>query len=129
AENAPAVDALMAPTRALALEVAARHAKALGKPVRFGPRSFLLYGTPVRGGRAIVVASDAAIFLGAVAWTTLPAARMFVTDPAGVVWGRCETWGGCRPTPAGVTDDQLDVEVPPMMRVSSRGARGPAVNT
>jgi signal transduction histidine kinase len=128
-ETPDMVTALIPDTQRLAREVTAKNAKALGKTARYGARSFFLYGTPVRGGRAIVVASDAAIFLGAVAWTTLPAARMFVTDPAGVVWGGCETSGGCRATPAGVTDDQLDVEVPPMMRVSSRGARGRAVNT
>ena len=92
-ETKETIDALAARRRC---ELAARrrrktHAKALGAPARRGDRSFLLYGTPVRGGGAIVVASDAAIFLGAVAWTPLPVARLFVTDPAGVVWAGCET--------------------------------------
>ena len=128
-ETPDTVSALIPDTQRLAREVAAKNTKALGKTARYGERSFLLYGTPVRGGRAIVVASDAAIFLGAVGWTPLPAARLFVTDPAGVVWGGCETSGGCRATPAGVTDDQFEVEVPPTMRFSSRGARGRAVSS
>src|SRR3982074_2602547 len=77
-ESPDTVDALLPHARRLALEVSARHANALGETARYGDRSFLLYGTPVRGGRAIVVASDAAIFLGAVAWTSLPSTRLFV---------------------------------------------------
>ena len=72
AETADTVAALIPHTRRLAGEVVQQGAQALGKTARIGDRSFLLYGTPVRGGRAIVVASDAAVFLGAVAWTPLP---------------------------------------------------------
>jgi signal transduction histidine kinase len=122
-ESAAAVAALMEPTRALAHEVSARHARALGKPVRFGSRSFLLYGTPVRGGRAIVVASDAATFLGAVAWTPLPAARLFVTDPAGEIWAGCETASGCRATGSDKVQTDLDPEPPRASQISGRGAR------
>ena len=122
-ETPDMVTALVPDTQRLALEVAAKNAKALGKTARYGERSFLLYGTPVRGGRAIVVASDAAIFLGAVAWSPLPAARLYVTDPAGVVWGGCETSGGCRASPSGAPQNQLDVELPPTARFGARGAR------
>jgi signal transduction histidine kinase len=93
------IDALRAPTLRLAAQVSATHAKSLGAPARHGARSFLLYGTPVRGGGAIVVVSDAATFLGAVAWTSLSVARLYVTDPGGVVWAGCETPGGCHVTP------------------------------
>jgi signal transduction histidine kinase len=122
-ESAEAVEALAGPTRTLGQEVSARHARALGKPVRWGARSFLLYGTPVRGGRAIVVASDAATFLGAVAWTPTPAARLFVTDPAGVIWAGCETAAGCRATGRDTVDKDLVVDPPRVSQVTSRGAR------
>ena len=107
-ETADTVTALIPETQRLAAEVVARNAKALGETARSGDRSFILYGTPVRGGRAIVVASDARIFLGAVAWTPLPAARLFVTDPAGVVWAGCETRGGCRASPSGAPQAELE---------------------
>ena len=45
----------------------------MGEPARFGARSFLIYATPVAGGGAIVVASDAALLLRSVAWPQLPA--------------------------------------------------------
>jgi two-component system sensor histidine kinase HydH len=122
-ETADTVTALIPHTQRLAVEVAAKNAKALGKTARYGERSFLLYGTPVRGGRAIVVASDAAIFLGAVAWTPLPAARLFVTDPAGVEWAGCETSAGCRATPSGPPKTQLDVELPVAQPSGMRGSR------
>jgi signal transduction histidine kinase len=98
-ETKETIDALLAPTLRLAAQVSATHAKSLGAPARHGTRSFLLYGTPVRGGGAIVVVSDASTFLGAVAWTPLPVAHLYVTDPGGVVWSGCETPGGCRVTP------------------------------
>jgi two-component system sensor histidine kinase HydH len=94
-ETAATVSALRPHLRRLALEVSTRHAQALGAPTRVGSRSFLLYGKPVSGGRAIVIASDAAVFLHAVTWTPLPAARLLVTDPAGVIWAGCETADGC----------------------------------
>jgi len=122
-ETSDTVQALTPHTRRLALEVAARHGSALGETARYGDRSFLLYGTPVSGGRAIVVANDAAIFLGAIAWTSLPSARLFVTDPAGVVWSGCETSGGCRATPSGPMKDYLDVKPPPSSQLTTRGAR------
>jgi two-component system sensor histidine kinase HydH len=121
-ETDDTVTALIPHSRRLALEVAAKNTKALGKTARYGERSFLLYGTPVHGGRAIVVASDAAIFLGAVAWTPLPAARLFVTDPAGVVWASCETSTGCRAQPPGPLQNQLQLTLPPTARSGARGA-------
>jgi signal transduction histidine kinase len=115
-ENQQTVDSLAQPTLRLAREVTARNARALGAPVRHDARSFLLYGTPVRGGGAIVVASDAAIFLGAVAWTPLPVARLFVTDPAGAVWADCETPGGCRANPS----DTIPITLPGAKSVLAR---------
>jgi signal transduction histidine kinase len=121
-ETPDAVAALQPPAQRLAREVSSRHVKALGQTARYGARSFLLYGTPVRGGRAIVVASDAAIFLGGVAWSELPAARLFVTDPAGVIWAGCETSRHCRETTAGAVQDSLEIETPPVW-TGTRGAR------
>lgn len=71
----------------------------LGPPSRFGARSFLLYATPVPSGGAIVIASDAALLLRTVAWPQVSFGRLFVTDPAAVVWSGCETGGGCRLAP------------------------------
>jgi two-component system, NtrC family, sensor histidine kinase HydH len=122
-ESADTVTALIPETQRLAAEVVARNAKALGKTARSGDRSFILYGTPVRGGRAILVASDARIFLGAVAWTPLPAARLFVTDPAGVVWADCETRGGCRASPSGAPQAELQATIAPAVMRGVRGAR------
>jgi signal transduction histidine kinase len=94
-ENNPTVDALTPPMQRLARDVSSRRVTAHGEPARFGARSFLLYGTPVKGGGAVVVASDAAMFLAAGSWPSLPVARLFVTDPGGVVWAGCSTPGGC----------------------------------
>jgi signal transduction histidine kinase len=124
------IDALLPPTLKLAAQVSAKHVKALGAPARHGERSFLLYGTPVRGGGAIIVASDAASFLGAVAWTPLPIARLFVTDPGGVVWTGCETPGGCRVTPVDAVPSSLPRSATGYVYVGPRGSRavtmGPA---
>jgi len=129
AEKKETVDALVAPALALAAQVSAKHAKALGAPARHGERSFLLYGTPVRSGGAIVVASDAASFLGAVAWSPLPVARLYVTDPAGVVWGGCETPGGCRSMPADAVPKTLPRSTPGYAHfyIGSRGSRAVAL--
>jgi len=94
-ENDPTVEALRAPMQHLAREVSSRRVKAIGEPARFGTRSFLLYGTPVSGGGAVIVASDAAMFLAAGSWPSQPISRLFVTDPGGVVWAGCSTPGGC----------------------------------
>ena len=97
-ETEATVGALSPHIEQMAREVSTRGVKAIGEPARYGARSFLLYGVPVRGGGAVVVTSDAAMFLGAGTWTPLPASRLFVTDPGGVVWAGCETPGGCRAT-------------------------------
>ena len=97
-ENSPTVEALTPPMQHLAREVSSRREKAIGEPARFGTRSFLLYGTPVKGGGAVIVASDAAMFLAAGSWPSQAAARLFVTDPGGVVWADCSTPGGCSAT-------------------------------
>ena len=86
--------------------------RSLGEPARFGARSFLIYASPVAGGGAIVVASDAALLLRSVAWPQLSAARLFVTDPSGVVWSGCETSAGCR---------VADREVVPSLREAAAG--------
>jgi len=99
-ESAATIEALSDHSRRLALEIAAQGKQSLGKPAfAYGSRSFWFYGAPVRGaGGALVVASDAALFLHDVAWTSLPLAKLFVTDPASVVWSGCETSSGCRAT-------------------------------
>ncbi|HEX3313115.1 MAG TPA: hypothetical protein VHS32_43320, partial [Streptosporangiaceae bacterium] len=117
-EFAPTVTALLPHMRTLAREVGQRYATTLGEPARHQGRSFLLYGTPVLGGGAIVVASDAAMFLAAGAWTSMPVAHLFVTDPAGVVWAGCELAGGCRATDADALRRQLASE--PEIQVSRR---------
>jgi signal transduction histidine kinase len=114
--------ALKPDMRQLALEVSSRHAQALGKPTRVDTHSFLLYGKPVKGGRAIVVASDAAVFLGAVAWTPLAAARLFVTDPAGIVWAGCETAAGCHAIKPGTPIEDPPVGPPVPRTMGPRGS-------
>jgi signal transduction histidine kinase len=126
-ETADTVEALRNPTRRLAAEVEAKSSKALGSPARHDARSFLLYGAPVRGGGAIVVASDAAIFLSAVAWTPLPVARLFVTDPAGVIWGNCEMAGGCRATSVEAIPKALEGTIVKPAPPGRQGARGASV--
>jgi len=121
-ETADAVAALKPDVARLALEVSSRRAQALGKPTRLGARSFLLYGKPVSGGRAIVIASDAAVFLGAVAWTPLPAsARLFVTDPAGVIWAGCETPAGCRAYGRDKLPNDIQIGPPAARQMGPRG--------
>ncbi|HEY2729683.1 MAG TPA: ATP-binding protein [Polyangia bacterium] len=122
-EQKEIIDSLLPPARELAADVSKMHAKALGAPARHGDRSFLLYGSPVRGGGAIVVASDAAIFLGAVAWTPLPVARLFVTDPAGVVWAGCETPRGCGIMSSEAVPSSLPPTTASYRYVGARGSR------
>ncbi len=100
-EQPGTVDTLLPEVRALGAAVATAGAERLGAPARLGDRSLLVYGTPVRGGGAIVVVSDAALLLRAVAWPQLSGGRLFVTDPAGVIWSGCETAAACRPTVSG----------------------------
>jgi len=122
-ETSATVGALSDRSRRLALEIAAQGKQSLGKPAfAYGERSFWFYGAPVRGaGGALVVASDAALFLHDVAWTSLPLAKLFVTDPASVVWSGCETGAGCRETrseivrkhipPAPVSPSRIDPDL------------------
>ena len=110
-ERSATADILLPQLRALGSAVATARAERLGAPAHLGDRSLLVYGTPVRGGGAIVVVSDAALLLRAVAWPQLAGGRLFVTDPAGVVWSGCETATGCRPTAAATVE-------------TFRGARG-----
>jgi signal transduction histidine kinase len=128
-ETRQMVDALAPPTANLAREVARSGVKAFAWPAyaRLGARSFLLYGTPSGGGGAVIVASDAAIFLGAVAWTPLPVARLFVTDPAGVLWADCETREGCRAAETPKVPSTLPRSAPDYRFVGARGSRAPTV--
>lgn len=121
-ESRQTIDSLMTPTLELAREVSANRRTALGAPARLGNRWFLLYGTPVRGGGSIVVASDAKIFLGAVAWSPIPIARLFVTDPAGAVWAGCETSQGCEVASSRNVPATLPRSLPVLVS-SSRGSR------
>ncbi len=120
-EAAPTVTALMPQMRALAQQVSSRNVKTIGEPVRHQTRSFLLYGTPVVGGGAIVVASDAAMFLAAGAWAPLPVAQLFITDPGGVAWTGCETPGGCRAIDPDAIRPRIQDE--PAVQVARRVAR------
>ncbi|HXU60355.1 MAG TPA: ATP-binding protein, partial [Polyangia bacterium] len=87
-----------------------------------GARSFLLYGKPVSGGRSIVIASDAAMFLGAVAWTPVPpGTRLFVTDPAGVIWTSCETPAGCRAYGRDKLPNDIQIGPPAARQMGPRG--------
>ena len=127
-ESEETIAALVQPTLRLASEVSVKHERALGAPVRHGDRSFLLYGTPVRGGGSIIVASDAKIFLGAVAWTPILVARLFVTDPGGLVWTGCETRKGCGVAPSDGVPSTLPRTLPGQPYVS-RGTRGDALGS
>jgi signal transduction histidine kinase len=119
-ESAETIAALLQPTLRLAGEVSQIHQRTLGAPARHADRSFLLYGAPVRGGGAIVIASDAKIFLGAVAWTPLPVAQLFVTDPAGLIWAGCGTPKGCEVAPSDKVPSTLAPALPGQPN-SSRG--------
>jgi signal transduction histidine kinase len=132
-ETSPTVIALTPPMQHLAREVSVRLEKTIGEPARFGSRSFLIYGTPVKGGGAIVVASDAAMFLAAGSWPSLPAARLFVTDPAGVVWAGCATPGGCSATDSATVSKYFQATAPSAAQLGPEAAavlgvgRAPAV--
>jgi signal transduction histidine kinase len=95
-------ETLLPSVKRLGIEAARAGAETLGKPVRLGARSFLVYATPVPSGGAIVVASEAAQLLRSVAWPQIQDSRLFVTDPSAVVWSGCETAAGCRVTEADV---------------------------
>jgi signal transduction histidine kinase len=120
-ETRPTIEALAAPSRLLAIEVSARKAQALARSAaRYEDRAFVLYGTPVgAGGGAVVVASDVALFLGGMAWSPVPSARLIVRDPAGTAWAGCETSRGCRAAAAEVADLAPTAAI----RISERVAR------
>ena len=115
-EDPRAAMVLLPQVQRLGKEAARDGRERLGAPVRIGARSFLLYAVPTRGGGAIVVASDGALLLRAVAWPQLSAGRLFVTDPSGVVWAGCETARGCDVAGAGIPGHYLS---------GKRGARVP----
>src|SRR6185436_17980966 len=100
--------------------VAAGDALRSAAPVVLGGRTFLLHATPVRGGGAIVVASDASLFLGTIARTLSSEARLFVTDPGGGVWSGCGAPTGCgRLATSDVPEALRDAAPPP----AATGAR------
>ena len=111
-ESQRAVGALLPELRRTAVGALTKGGEMLGRPVRLGARSFLVYATPIGEGSAIVVASDAALLLRAVAWPQLSNTRLFVTDPSDVVWSDCDTSSGCQ-----VTDPSA---VPSYVRESDR---------
>lgn len=96
-EKPSTIAALMPGAEAFGQEVAARGRPLLGKAFPYQNRWFFLYGAPVRGGGALVIASDQDIFLATVAGSALPATHLLVRDGTGVVWVGCETRGLCHP--------------------------------
>ncbi|HEX2661104.1 MAG TPA: hypothetical protein VHU40_22645, partial [Polyangia bacterium] len=121
-ESSPTVEALTPHMQHLAREVSARHVKAIGEPARHGGRSFLLYGTPVKDGGAVIVASDAAMFLSAGAWPSMSLARLFVTDPGGVVWAGCTTTGGCSATDSETVTKYFQADAPSALQLAPEAA-------
>src|SRR5204862_5837890 len=90
-------DTLLEHSRPLAVRVGAGGTAVLQRSAfHVGERSFFLYGVPVPGYGAIVVASDVAHFQAPVTAAHPSAARLFVTDPAGVVWAVCGRPSGFR---------------------------------
>jgi signal transduction histidine kinase len=122
-ENRATAEAVLADLVKLGKAAALKGAERVGEPARFGARSFLTYATPVAGGGAIVVAADAALLLRSVAWPPLPAARLFVTDPSGVVWSGCETSAGCRVTEPQVVPSYVRAAVGSPLRLDARRAQ------
>jgi len=66
-ENRGTADVILADMVRLEITSAAKGVETIGNPARFGARSFSVYATPVAGGGAIVVASEAALLLRSVA--------------------------------------------------------------
>lgn len=96
--EAPAtIASLESATLAFAKRISARNKAVLGEPFAYQNRWFFLFGTPVRGGGALVIASDEKIFMGTVAGTPLLGARLLVRDAAGMLWSGCEVPGQCQP--------------------------------
>jgi signal transduction histidine kinase len=121
-ETSATIDALTPHMKRLAREVSATRVRAIGETARDGARSFLLYGTPIKDGRAVVVSSDAAMFLAAGSWPSLPVARLFVTDPAGVVWAGCSTPGGCQATDSATVKTYFQAAAPSASRLAPEAA-------
>jgi signal transduction histidine kinase len=94
-ETAAAIDELLPHMRRAAVVAVTRAAGRAAPPVAVGGRTFLFHATPVPGGGAVVVAIDAASFLGAVARPLSSDATLFVTDPGQGVWGGCVAPSGC----------------------------------
>ena len=70
-----------------------------------------------------MVASDAAMFLGAGSWPPLADARLFVTDPGGVEWAGCETSGGCRTIDTETVKGQFQGATTAIAQLGSEAAR------
>jgi signal transduction histidine kinase len=121
-ETSAMVDALAPHMKRLAREVSTTRVRAIGETTRYGARSFLMYGTPVKDGGAVVVTSDAAMFLAAGSWPSLPVARLFVTDPAGVVWAGCSTPGGCQATDSATVTKYFQAAAPSSSRLTPEAA-------
>jgi signal transduction histidine kinase len=121
-ENRPTADAVLRDVVKLGKTAAAQGAERVGEPARFGARSFLIYASPVAGGGAIVVASDAALLLRSVAWPQLRATRLYVTDPSGVIWSGCETSAGCRVADRQVVPSYVRAAAGPPLRLDPQQA-------
>ena len=121
-ENRATAEAVLADVAKLGKSAAATGVEKVGDPARFGARSFLIYASPVAGGGAIVVASDAALLLRSVAWPQLPAARLFVTDPSSVIWSGCETSAGCRVADRAGVPSYVRAAAGPPLRLDAKQA-------
>jgi signal transduction histidine kinase len=73
-----------------------------GKMTLVGPltvptgRSFYVYGAPVSASEAVVVTSDAAMMVEAIARHPLGNNQMVVVDPSGALWFGCDRRERCR---------------------------------
>jgi signal transduction histidine kinase len=85
----------VAPVLVRASEQLAAAAAASGKTANAGPltkngRSFYLYAVPVGDGEAVVMSSDGALLIEAVARRATGSRDLVVVDPSGAAWLGCE---------------------------------------
>jgi two-component system, NtrC family, sensor histidine kinase HydH len=101
------IDELLPFMRHAAAAAVTRDASRVVPPVVLRDRTFILRAKAVKGGGAVVVASDAALFLGTIARAIGADARLFVTDPGGGVWSGCDAPTGCQRLAASEIPDGL----------------------
>ncbi len=86
----------VAPALVAAGEALAAASASSGKEAHLGPttlrngRSFYLYAAPVGNGEAVVIASDGALLLEAIARRPTGSRDLVVIDPSGAAWLGCE---------------------------------------